>query len=175
MIDDYFKDILINIIEKTQKTYNFELIHYAILDNHFHFIIRTVEDGTTISRIMQYIKARFAETYNRNMDRKGTFWSERFKDVIVEEQEFPDYYLLWLLWYIGFNPVKKGCASSPEKYKYCSIRHYLEEHMVSTLKITLHQIYINLGNSFDERVKRFREWENLFRKRHAIPNESTYT
>lgn len=164
MIDDYLKDILLAIIRATQEKYDFEFIHYAILDNHFHFIIRTVQNGSDISTIMQYIKARFAETYNRLMSRTGTFWSERFKDVIIEHQISPERYYLWLMWYIGFNPVRKGKVTSPEKYKYSSIRCYLEEGFSTSVMITLHYMFLHLGKSFDERALRFRKWESAFRK-----------
>ena len=62
--DDSLKEMLIKIMIQTQKKYLFNLISYEIMDNHFHFIIQTVEGGATISRIMQYIKARFAERFN---------------------------------------------------------------------------------------------------------------
>lgn len=175
MISDYFKDILLAIIQRAQEKYIFEFIHYAILDDHFHFIIRTVKGGHDISTIMQFIKARFAETYNRSTNRSGTFWSERFRDVIIEEQPRPDRYFLWLMWYIGFNPVRKGYVGNPERYKYSSLRSYLEDGFISSVKITLHQLFHGLGNDFMARVHRFREWENAYRKRYAIPFEKPGT
>ncbi len=167
MIDDYFKDILVVIISKTQEIYEFELIHYAILNNHFHFIIRTTEEGPPISRIIQYIKARFAETYNRFTDRKGTFWSERYKDVIVEKQGDPETYLLRLIWYIGYNPVKKRYVSKPEKYRYSSLRCYLEEMYSPPVEITLHQLFLQLGQNFQDRARRFWIWGKFYRVQYS--------
>lgn len=105
MADDYFKDMFIETIQRTQEKYDFELNFYQIMDNHFHLIIKTVNNDATISRIMQYIKSRFAESFNRATNRIGPFWNERFKDIIVEKQESPIYFLLWLLWYLACNPV----------------------------------------------------------------------
>ncbi len=64
---DYLKEMFAKVIQLTQEKYAFELIAYQIMDNHFHFIIKTVNEGESISRIMQYIKARYAERYNKHM------------------------------------------------------------------------------------------------------------
>jgi len=168
LLDVHTKDILLSILRRTQKKYSFDLIHYTIMSNHFHFIIRTVDEGAPISRIMQYIKSRLAETYNRLMNRIGPFWNERFKDVIIEKQDNPTRYLLWLLWYMGYNPVRKGHVKCPEQYKYCSINCYLLENFYVPVKITFHEYFIDLGSTFKERVRRFRQWEEMYRKRYAL-------
>jgi len=77
MEKEYVKELFLEVITKTQEKYSFELSAYVIMENHFHMIIRTVENGATISRIMQYIKARFAEKFNRMNARIGPFWNER--------------------------------------------------------------------------------------------------
>lgn len=171
LLEDHFKDVMMMIMKRTQEVYDFELIHFAILDNHFHFIIRTVEDGATISRIMQYIKARFAETYNRLMGRTGPFWNERFGDVIVERQLSPARYLLWLMWYIAYNPVRKGYVRDPEKYKYSSINCYIKRKVFLPVRITLHRLFLELDDNIEFRIRKFRDWEDAYRKRYAIPFE----
>ena len=65
MKKDNFKDILIEVLRITQEKYKFELIFYQIMNTHFHFVIKTLPEEETISRIMQYIKARFAERFNK--------------------------------------------------------------------------------------------------------------
>ncbi|MBU4270239.1 transposase, partial [Candidatus Dependentiae bacterium] len=84
-------------INMAHKKYNYKLISFTLMDNHFHFIIETIEGEASISRIMQYIKARVAEMYNKIMNRTGPFWNERFKDVIIEMQTNPVYYFFWLI------------------------------------------------------------------------------
>lgn len=169
MLNDAFSsDLLIQVIHQTQLKYNFELIAYQIMDNHFHFIIRTLYGGASISRIMQYIKARFAEKYNYYTHRTGPFWNERFKDMIIESADNPHHYLLWLLWYLAFNPLRTKTMVDPFKYQYSSINCYLIENHKSPLRITLHHFFIKLGSSFQERVKNFRWYEEAYRKRWAI-------
>lgn len=155
LLNDYFKDIFIDVTRMTLEKYEFEFISYQIMDNHFHFIIKTTKNGPNISRIMQYIKARFAEKYNKIFKRTGPFWNERFKDKIIEFVANPKNYLLNLLWYLAYNPVRKNLIKNPREYKYGSINSYLDETYKPPIKITLHDFFIQLGRSFGERVQKF--------------------
>jgi len=168
MEEDFMKELALDALKRAQDKYSFNCIAYGVLDNHFHFLIETVEEGPTISRIMQYVKARIAEGYNKTMNRTGPFWNERFKDVIVEEQENPMQYALWLIWYIAFNAVKAGKCSDPRDYKYSSIMHYLVDGLKSKVKIVRHRYFEELGNTFAERVQKFLFYEEAYRKRYAL-------
>lgn len=166
--DKFASNLLIEVLQKTQDKYLFELIAYQIMDNHFHFVIQTVPGGPSISRIMQFIKSRYAIMYNKHTNRTGPFWNERFKDIVIDDSENPKHYLLWLLWYLAFNPARKSIAVDPRKYKYSSINCYLEKNHECPLKITLHNYFIKLGSSFSERVKAFLWYEEAYRKRWPI-------
>ena len=117
---------------------------------------------------MQYIKARITEGYNRRMGRTGTLWNERFRCRIVEESDNPERYFFYLMWYIAYNPVRKGVARNPRESKYGTIRAYLEEKFVSTIRITLHHYFLNLGDTSEERTRRFLEYEDIYLKRYAL-------
>jgi putative transposase len=166
--DESFSDLLVEVLRKTQDRYRFELISYQIMDNHLHLVIRTVEKGESISRIIQYIKARFAERYNDILGRTGPFWNERFKDKIIEFSENPILYLLWLLWYLAFNPVRRGIVCDPRKYRHSSINAYLNEAYISPVRITFHDYFIQLGKCFEERVREFLLYEEAFKIKHSL-------
>jgi len=165
MRDDFMRDLMEQVLAMTKNKYKFKLNHWSILPDHFHFLIQTVKNGATISRIMQYIKARYAEKYNKLMGRTGPFWNERFGDRIVEHAKNPALYLLTLLIYLAYNAVRKKLVSNPRKYKYCSINAYLDRNYKSKVKITLHPYFLRLGNTFEECVKRLLEFEEGYRKR----------
>ena len=55
------KYLMEHVLNKALKKYKFLLNNYALLDNHFHFTITTIEGEATISTIMQFIKAQFAQ------------------------------------------------------------------------------------------------------------------
>ncbi len=166
---DVFKDEFLEIIEKSIEKYNFSLITYTILHNHFHLMIKTLEGGGTISEIMQYIKSRFAKMYNKINNRTGPFWNERFGDKIIETSENPLEYFLNLLWYIAFNPVRKKYVSDPEEYKYSSIKAYTSEEFTGEIAITHHSFFLTLGATIKESIYKVIEYgksykEDIFEK-----------
>ena len=164
----YGRRFFIESVTMCQEKYHFDLVAAEIVSNHIHLVIKTVEDEETISRIMQYIKARISEKYNRSRGECGPFWNERFGSTIIEESEDPEQYLLWLLWYIGYNPVRKGLSGNPRKTEIGFINSYLEEGYKTPVKIKLHEYFHRLGDTFDECVLKFLEYEELYLKRIAL-------
>lgn len=162
------KRILINAINKCHEKYKFELIAAEPVGNHIHLVIRTLENSETISRIMQYIKARIAENYNRVNYETGAFWNERFGCTIIEHSDDPEEYLLWLLWYIGYNPVIKKLSSNPRKNAIGFINCYLDKNHECEVKITLHKFFLDLGKTFEECIKKFLWYEDAYLKRLSI-------
>lgn len=169
MSHDKMKNLLLFVLNMALEKYEFKLISYAIMDNHFHFIIKTTEEGPSISVIMQFIKSQYARRYNRMMNRSGAFWNERFGDVIIELTENPEAYFHWLQWYIGYNPVKAGKVNDPRDYKYSSINAYLDQSHESPVTITLHEYFIKLGQTFSVQVQKFQEYEEIYRRRLSFP------
>ena len=161
----WVKDLAAEVLNITLEKYNFQLIQIEFIDNHLHFTIRTIEGGENISRIMQYIKARIAERYNRKTGRTGPFWNERFKCKIIEFADNPITYFINLVLYIGYNSVKKGIINTPSDSKYNTFRIMVEEDYVPPVKITLHPYFLSLGNNHTERIKKFRSFEKAYRRK----------
>lgn len=164
----YGKRHFIGAVRMCQEKYEFELIAAETVANHIHLVIRTIEEKETISRIMQYIKARIAEKYNRATGETGPFWNERFGSSIIEESNNPEQYLLWLLWYIGYNPVRKGLSHDPRNNEIGFINCYLRENFIPPLSFTVHEYFNRLGNSFCERTEKFLTYEDAYRKRLVL-------
>jgi putative transposase len=162
--DDKTKELMITVIKETQEKYHFELSGFEILDNHFHFLIKTLDGGQTISKIMQRIKSVFARRYNKLHGRTGPFWNERFGSKIIEDAIDATTYLLHLLWYMAYNSFRKNKVNNPRDYKYSSINCYLDENYKSCLTIKLHNSFINLGKTFQERLRGFLIFEDNFVK-----------
>ena len=64
----------------------------------------------------------FARYYNRRHDRRGYFWGDRFKSVIVDKGET----LVNCLAYIDLNPMRAGLVDRPEDYRWNSLGHHLQ-------------------------------------------------
>lgn len=168
LLGHYGRKYFIESIRLCQEKYDFELVAAEIVANHIHLVIKTIENKETISLIMQFIKARIAEKYNRAMNTTGAFWNERFGSTVIESAENPQQYLLWLLWYIGYNPVRKGLCRDPRRTETGFINSYLDKYHVSLFKITLHPFFYKLGNSFEECMRKFLDYEEAYLKRLAV-------
>ncbi len=164
----YGKQYFVEAVRECQRKYIFKLIAAEIVANHIHLIIKTDKGKETISRIMQYIKARIAEKYNRAMGTTGPFWNERFGSTVIEQAENPEKYLLWLLWYIGYNPVRKGLSPDPRKNDIGFINCYLDKGYHAPVKITPHTFFLKLGETFEECVKKFLYYEDAYLRRLSV-------
>lgn len=168
LLGRYGKKYFIEAIQMCQDKYDFELVAAEIVGNHIHLVLKTLENKETVSLIMQFIKARIAEKYNRAMNTSGAFWNERFGSTLIEEAENPQQYLLWLLWYIGYNPVRKGLSRDPRGNDIGFINCYLSKGYELPMKIVLHSYFYKLGNTFADCVERFLFYEEVYRKRLSV-------
>lgn len=69
-----------------------------------------------ISMYLKELKQRFSRWFNRQHDRFGTLWAERFESVLVEDQ--PEN-VLKVAAYIDLNPVRAGLVQDPKDYRFC--------------------------------------------------------
>jgi len=79
---------------------------------------------SSLSEFVKEIKMGFSRFYNRRHNRRGFFWGERFKSVIVEKGET----LINCLTYIDLNPVRAGIVKRPEDYRWNSIGYHVQTH-----------------------------------------------
>jgi hypothetical protein len=77
---------------------------------------------SSLSEFMREIKVGFARFYNRRHDRRGYFWGDRFKSVIVENGVT----LINCLAYIDLNPLRAGLVERPEQYRWNSIGYHIQ-------------------------------------------------
>jgi putative transposase len=68
-----------------------------------------------VSVFMQELKKRFTWWYNKRVGRKGPLWEDRFKSVLVENDETV---LLTMAAYIDLNPVRAGLVKDPKDYRW---------------------------------------------------------
>lgn len=75
-----------------------------------------------LSEYVKEIKQGFSTWYNRQNDRRGYFWSERFKSVVVEDGSA----LLSCMAYIDLNPVRANLVDRPEDYRFCGLGYHVQ-------------------------------------------------
>lgn len=71
---------------------------------------------------MREIKLGFTRYYNKRYGRRGYFWGDRFKSVVVENGQT----LINCLAYIDLNPIRAGLVSRPEDYRWNSIGYHVQ-------------------------------------------------
>jgi putative transposase len=77
---------------------------------------------SSLSEFVREIKVGFARFYNKRHGRRGYFWGDRFKSVVVEKGET----LINCLAYIDLNPVRAGLVKRPEEYRWNSIGYHVQ-------------------------------------------------
>jgi hypothetical protein len=80
------------------------------------------EKLSSLSEFVREIKVGFARFYNKRHNRRGYFWGDRFKSVIVEKGET----LINCLAYIDLNPLRAGLVDRPEEYRWNSLAYHIQ-------------------------------------------------
>ncbi len=109
---------------------------------------------SSLSEFMREIKVGFARFYNRRHDRRGYFWGDRFKSVIVENGET----LINCLAYIDLNPLRAGLVERPEQYRWNSLGYHIQtgnEDNFLSLDFGLKEFGVL---DVQERLKRYRRY-----------------
>ena len=103
----------------------------GMVRRHYQDNKRQVTDGqisfyreklSNLSEYVKEIKQRFARYYNKQNNRSGYFWGDRFKSVIVEDGDT----LINCLAYIDLNPVRANMVEKPEDYRWSSIGYHVQ-------------------------------------------------
>jgi len=80
------------------------------------------EKWEDLSEFVKDVKQGFSRFYNKRHNRRGFFWSERFKSVIVDNGDT----LVNCLAYIDLNPVRAEMVEKPEDYRWSSIGYHVQ-------------------------------------------------
>ena len=73
-----------------------------------------------LSEFVKEIKQTFSRYYNKRHKRRGFFWSDRFKSVLVEDGET----LINCLAYVDLNPIRAGLVERPDDYRWSSLGYH---------------------------------------------------
>ena len=112
------------------------------------------EKLSSLSEFVREIKVGFARYYNRRHNRRGYFWGDRFKSVIVDKGET----LVNCLAYIDLNPLRAGIVDRPEDYRWNSLGYHLQtENRDQFLSTDFGLKEFNV-KSENERIRRYRRY-----------------
>jgi len=112
-----FKDLL---YESTE-LWGVNICAYCCMPNHYHLLVQTPQ--ANLSRFMRHLNGIYTQRFNRIHKKDGALFRGRFNSNLIGE----DNYLLVLLRYMHFNPVKAGLVEKPENYPWSSYVSYFDE------------------------------------------------
>jgi hypothetical protein len=108
----------------------------------------------SLSEFVREIKVNFTRFYNKRHGRRGYFWGDRFKSLIVEQGET----LINCLAYIDLNPVRAGIVEKPEDYRWSSIGYHIQTSNKDDFLTTDFGLKEFNVKSKNERMRRYRQY-----------------
>ena len=98
-----------------------EIVAYCFNPNHYHFILRQIEDDG-IKKFMHRLGTAYTMYSNKRYKRSGSLFQGRFKAIHIDSNE----YLLYLSAYVNQNHFIHG--SEDKGWKYSSLAEYKKLH-----------------------------------------------
>jgi putative transposase len=128
--------------EEIFKKRNTELVAFVLMPNHFHILVKNLEDGI-LSVYMHRILTAYSKYFNAKYNKKGHVFEGPFGAISVENNT----QLLYLSAYIHKNPKEiKEWVNNYEKYPYSSYQDYISSNRWENLLVT------------DIVLKQFKDW-----------------
>ena len=102
----HFLEILNRVLPES----NCECYGYAIMDTHFHLILRPLD--ASLSTIMRRINTAYARYYNCRHKRKGYVFGDRYFSAVSQEY----WYLRNLIMYVNLNPLRANMVRNTAEF-----------------------------------------------------------
>jgi len=116
--NDNHKAFFIKQLKDYNKKFDYQILGYVIMNNHYHLLIKTNKDP--IDKIMFSINNVMGKFLSRELSRSGHNYEGRYNSKLVDNKA----YLLWLLRYIHRNPLRSKICSDLNDYRWCSHFYY---------------------------------------------------
>jgi putative transposase len=110
----------LQILFDYKNRYRFLLYAYVLMPNHVHLLVETKD--FPLSRILQGINQRYTMYFNWKYDMVGHLFQGRYKAVLCDKDE----YLMKLIKYLHYNPVRAEIVDSLDKYRWSSHKDYIK-------------------------------------------------
>lgn len=130
-----------------------EILAFVLMPNHYHLILKQKKENGIV-KFMQKIGTGYTMSFNNKYNRAGSLFQGRFKATLIDK----DPYLVHLLNYIHFNPLKLSNfnISDLEKYRWSSFPDYIGKKNFPS--ITSREFLLNFYGSEERYKKEAREW-----------------
>ena len=138
--------------ERYKEKFGVSIMHYCLVSNHVHMLMRCDESDTGITKMMHGLQMVYAKHFKRKYRKTGHVFEGRFKHFRIES----DSYLLECGRYIEKNPARARMVKELADYEWSSYRRYA--YGESNLLITENILYSALGATDDLRQRTYRDY-----------------
>ena len=122
--EDYER--FLSLLRQYREVCGYSVYAYCLMPNHIHLLIK--EGKEELGKIFRRIGASFVYWYNLKYNRVGHLFQDRYKSEAVEDNA----YLLTVIRYIHWNPVKAGLCAAPEEYCYSSFANFEADPLIDS-------------------------------------------
>ena len=123
-LEDHKKQIVLDQLLETEKTFGIKFNAYSIISNHYHLQFY-LDKGRDLKKIMQKINGGISFKLNKLNGVYQTLWSDYYNVNIRDESAFNN-----IMGYILGNPFKHRLVKSIgdlQDYKFCNYREKVSE------------------------------------------------
>lgn len=144
----------LEILSRVKERYEFEIYHYCLMTNHFHFLMR-VQLGAELPRIMHQIQLRYVKYYKKKYRYYGHLFQGRFRSPRIAEES----HYLQCGRYIERNPLKARMTKKAWEYEYSSAAYYVlgKEDKLMTPNL----YYEDMGKTPTERQTAYKKFVSI--------------
>lgn len=141
--NDY--ELFLDITSTYLKQYKVRILHYCLMPNHLHFLIKAVV-ALDIQKFMQVILQVYATNFRKKYKSTGFLFQNRYKSRLIDN----DAYLLECARYIERNPVRAKIVQGVSDYPWSSYSHYAKGTPDRIITLD-NPLYLNMATREDER------------------------
>lgn len=149
-LDDGDRRLYRELLLEGSQRFGLAVHAWVFMTNHVHLLL-TPERADGLSRLTEWMGARYVCFFNRRHGRTGRLWQGRFHSSVVESSR----YFLTCSRYIDQNPVRAGLCRHPQEHawsSYARLAYGLYDPLV-----TEHAEYLALGRSAQVRQAMYRQ------------------
>jgi len=150
--NDVDKGYLLKQIKEYKEGMGFKVYGYVLMDNHYHFIIQTMDKK--LQEIMHGINNKYSKYFNYKYKRVGHVFQSRYKAILIQDER----YLISLIRYLHRNPIRAKMCEKVENYKWSSDVFYRKN--ISSF-IDINTILEMLSPDRGQAIKLYREYMEL--------------
>lgn len=94
-----------------------DILAYCLMNNHFHIVIKVVEDEKNVTQGFSNLFNAYAKAFNKQNTRTGSLFEKHFKRIKIQDEN----YLRNIIQYIHLNP-KHHLNIDYKTYKFSSYK-----------------------------------------------------